>query len=92
MGILCAGSFTFVSLGGFGWWTSQTCFGALFWLLLSLPNTHLTGIMTVTVGEYEDVDVDALIASRQQKKKKIGWQRADMKNRLMIIEIITISQ
>ena len=69
MGTLCAGSFTFVSLGGFGWWTlpnmvlglfSGCCF--LYQILI------VTGIMTVTVGEY-DVDVDALIASRQQKEK-----------------------
>ena len=73
MGTLCAGSFTFVSLGGFGWWTlpnmvlvlfSGCCF--LYQILIA------TGIMTVTVGEYEDVnvDVDALIASRQQKEKE----------------------
>ena len=73
MGTLCAGSFTIVSLGGFGWWTlpnmvlglfSGCCF--LYQILIA------TGIMTVTVGEYEDVnvDVDALIASRQQKEKE----------------------
>ena len=71
MGTLCAGSFTIVSVGGFGWWTlpnmvlglfSGCCF--LYQILI------VTGIMTVTVGEYEDVDVDALIASRQQKEKE----------------------
>lgn len=71
MGTLCAGSFTFVSVGGFGWWTlpnmvlglfSGCCF--LYQILI------VTGIMTVTVGEYEDVDVDALIDSRQQKEKQ----------------------
>ena len=71
MGTLCAGSFTIVSVGGFGWWTlpnmvlglfSGCCF--LYQILI------VTGIMTVTVGEHEDVDVDALIASRQQKEKE----------------------
>ena len=71
MGTLCAGSFTIVSLGGFGWWTlpnmvlglfSGCCF--LYQILI------VTGIMTVTVGEHENVDVDALIASRQQKEKE----------------------
>ena len=71
MGILCAGSFTFVSLGGFGWWTlpnmvlglfSGCCF--LYQILIA------TGIMTVTVGESYDVDIDALIASRQQKERE----------------------
>ena len=71
MGTLCAGSFTFVSLGGFGWWTlpnmvlglfSGCCF--LYQILIA------TGIMTVTVGESYDVDIDALIASRQQKERE----------------------
>ena len=71
MGTLCAGSFTIVSVGGFGWWTlpnmvlglfSGCCF--LYQILI------VTGIMTVTVGEHENVDVDALIASRQQKEKE----------------------
>lgn len=71
MGTLCAGSFTFVSLGGFGWWTlpnmvlglfSGCCF--LYQILIA------TGIMTVTVGESYDVDIDALIDSRQQKEKE----------------------
>ena len=71
MGTLCAGSFTIVSVGGFGWWTlpnmvlglfSGCCF--LYQILI------VTGIMTVTVGESYDVDVDALIASRQQKEKE----------------------
>ena len=71
MGTLCAGSFTIVSLGGFGWWTlpnmvlglfSGCCF--LYQILI------VTGIMTVTVGEHENVDVDALIASRQQKERE----------------------
>ena len=71
MGTLCAGSFTIVSVGGFGWWTlpnmvlglfSGCCF--LYQILIA------TGIMTVTVGESYDVDIDALIASRQQKEKE----------------------
>ena len=71
MGTLCAGSFTVVSLGGFGWWTlpnmvlglfSGCCF--LYQILIA------TGIMTVTVGESYDVDIDALIASRQQKERE----------------------
>lgn len=71
MGTLCAGSFTIVSLGGFGWWTlpnmvlglfSGCCF--LYQILIA------TGIMTVTVGESYDVDIDALIASRQQKERE----------------------
>ena len=71
MGILCAGSFTFVSVGGFGWWTLPNMFLGIFSGCCFLYQILIvTGIMTVTVGEYEDVDVDALIASRQQKEKE----------------------
>ena len=75
MGTLCAGSFTFVSLGGFGWWTlpnmvlvlfSGCCF--LYQILIA------TGIMTVSSGsnELSPQYLDALIASRQQKEKE-NW-------------------
>jgi len=72
MGLICAGSFTYLSVVGFGWE------GPLPYMLLGLFSgccflyqiLIVTGIMTVTVGEYDvDVDVDALIASRQQKEK-----------------------
>ena len=72
MGILCAGSFTYLYVVGFGWegplpymflgLFSGCCF--LYQILI------VTGIMTVTVGEYDNVDVDALIASRQQKERE----------------------
>jgi len=72
MGTLCAGSFTIVSLGGFGWWTlpnmvlglfSGCCF--LYQILIA------TGIMTVSSGsnELSPQYLDALIASRQQKEE-----------------------
>ena len=71
MGTLCAGSFTFVSLGGFGWWTlpnmvlvlfSGCCF--LYQILIA------TGIMTVSSGnELSPQYLDAVIASRQQKEE-----------------------
>ena len=72
MGTLCAGSFTYLYVVGFGWegplpymflgLFSGCCF--LYQILI------VTGIMTVTVGEHENVDVDALIASRQQKERE----------------------
>ena len=73
MGTLCAGSFTIVSLGGFGWWTlpnmvlglfSGCCF--LYQILIA------TGIMTVSSGsnELSPQYLDALIASRQQKERE----------------------
>lgn len=71
MGSISAGSLTIVSLGGFGWWTLPNMFLGLFSGCCFLYQILIvTGIMTVTVGEYEDVDVDALIASRQQKEKE----------------------
>ena len=71
MGTLCAGSFTYVSVGGFGWWTLPSMFLGLFSGCCFLYQILIvTGIMTVTTGEYGDVDVDALIASRQQKEKE----------------------
>ena len=71
MGTLCAVSFTFLSLGDFGWWTLPSMFLGLFSGCCFLYQILIvTGIMTVTVGEHEDVDVDALIASRQQKEKE----------------------
>ena len=72
MGTLCAGSFTIVSLGGFGWWTlpnmvlglfSGCCF--LYQILIA------TGIMTVSSDvELSPQYLDALIASRQQKERE----------------------
>ena len=71
MGTLCAVSFTFLSLGDFGWWTLPSMFLGLFSGCCFLYQILIvTGIMTVTVGEHENVDVDALIASRQQKEKE----------------------
>jgi hypothetical protein len=71
MGTLCAGSFTFVSVGGFGWWTLPNMFLGIFSGCCFLYQILIvTGTMTVTVGEYEDVELDALIASRQQKEKQ----------------------
>ena len=71
MGIISVGSFTFLSLGSFGWETLPAMFLGLFSGCCFLYQILIvTGIMTVTVGEHENVDVDALIASRQQKEKE----------------------
>ena len=76
MGIISAGSFTFLSLGSFGWGTLPAMFLGLFSGCCFLYQILIvTGIMTVTVGEYEDVDVDALIASRQEKEDWVAKGR-----------------